>query len=198
MAAHQQTENDDWKKIWEGRIGGLTRVFGKPAETVFHASVPFHLGGFADVVPFPDYVPGITYVTANLTGQEVGQRPSSLGNYELMVCVREDLPKAADLVSKLSRYTCDAELEAGQTMDLGTYFGDSTIRALLFAYPGEKQIHFEFLGERYGLLLCVGITGEELAFGRSEGSEKLLVLLKQHSVFPYTMPDRPSVPLRET
>jgi len=195
MPDQPQTENDGWQKIWDARIAALTPILGKPGDMVFHAPVPFQLGGFADVLPFPDYVPGATYVTAELTGEDVGQRPSSMGHYELMICVRRDLPKAADLVSKLARYTCDAELEAGQTMDLGDYFGDSTIQALIFTQPRDESVQFEFLGESYGLLLCVGITAEELAFGHSQGTEKLLALLKKHGVFPYTTPDRPSVPL---
>ncbi len=195
MPDQPQTEDDEWQKIWDARSAALARVLGKPGEMVFHAPVPFQLGGFADVLPFPDYVPGATYVTAELTGEDVGQRPSSLGHYELMICVRRDLPKAADLVSKLARYTCDAEVEAGQTMDVGAYFGDSTIRALVFTHPREEPVWFEFLGVRYGLLLCVGITAKELAFGRSQGTERLLALLREHGVYPYTTPDRPSVPL---
>lgn len=195
MPDQPQTEDDKWQKIWDARSAALARILGKPGEMVFHAPVPFELGGFADVLPFPDYVPGATYVTAGLTGEDVGQRPCSLGHYELMICVRRELPMAADLVSKLGRYTCDAKLDAGETMDVGAYFGDSTIRALIFTHPREEPVRFEFLGERYGLLLCVGITAKELAFGRSRGTNKLLALLKEHGVFPYTTPGRPSVPL---
>jgi hypothetical protein len=160
-----------------------------------HAIIPFQLGGSADVLPFPDYVPGITYVTAEMTGEDVGQRPTTLGNYELMICARQELQKAGDLISRLARYTCDSELEPGETMDMGTFFGDSTIRALLFTHPAEHPVHFEFHGVRYGLLLCIGITAEELAFKQASGSERLLALLKEHGVFPYTTPDRPSAPL---
>jgi hypothetical protein len=135
------------------------------------------------------------YVTAEMTGADVGQKTTSSGKYELMICARQDLPKAADLISKLARYTCDAEIKAGQTMDLPKYFGDSTIRALLFAPPCEEPIRFEFLGQRYSLLLCIGITDAELSFARSQGGGKLLPLLKQHGIFPYTTPDRSSVPL---
>lgn len=195
MPDKSQTESNEWQKIWDARVASLATIFGKPGDMVFHAPIPFQLGGSADVLSFPDYVLGATYVTAEMTGEDVGQRPSSLGHYELMICVRKDLPKAADLVSKLARYTCDAELEAGQTMDLGNYFGDSTIRALLFAQPQEEPMLFEFLGECYGLLLCIGITSEELAFGRAHGNEKLLLLLREHGIFPHTIPDRPSVPL---
>jgi hypothetical protein len=80
-------------------------------------------------------------------------------------------------------------------MDIEEFFEDSTIRAMLFTHPGEQPVHFEFLGQRYALLHCVGITSEELAFAHSHGSDELLSLLKHHGVFPFTIPDRPSVPL---
>lgn len=195
MPDDPQIQNDEWQKIWDSRIAALTPILGKPADTVLHAVIPFHLGGAADVLPFPDFTPGITYVTAEMTGDDVGQRPTSLGNYELMICAKQELQKAGDLISNLARYTCEAELEPGETMDLGTFFGDTTICALLFTHPREQAVPFEFLGQRYGLLLCIGITAEELAFKQAHGSESLLALLREHGVFPYTTPDRTSVPL---
>jgi hypothetical protein len=195
MPDHPEIQNDEWQKIWDARIAALRPILGKPADTVLHAVIPFQLGGSADVLPFPDFAAGITYVTAEMTGENAGQRPTTLGNYELMICARHELQKAADLISGLARYTCEAELEPGETMDVGTFFQDSTIRALLFTHPREHPERFEFLGQRYGLLLCVGITAEELAFKRKHGSESLLAMLKQQGVFPYTTPDRPSVPL---
>jgi hypothetical protein len=164
---------------------------------VHHAVQPFHLGGTADVLPFQDFVQGMTYVTAELTGEDVGQKPNSLGNYELMICTKKENDHAVGLISKLARYTCDAKLEAGQTMDIGTYFKDSSLRALLFAHPADQPVYFDFLGRRYGLLLCIGITAEELAFAKSQGSARLLESLKQHCVFPYTIPDRPSAPVSD-
>jgi hypothetical protein len=199
MSAPEKMNNaEEWTRVWNARMAALTPILGKPSNTVCHAPIPFqfrHAGGSADVVPFPSYTPGATYVTSELTGEDVGQRPNSLGHYELMICTRQELPKAADFISRLACYTCDAELEAGQTMDIGEFFGDSTLRAALFAHPAEQSVHFEFLGQRYSLLLCIGITTEELAFARSQSSGKLLALLKQHGVFPYTTPNRPSMPL---
>jgi hypothetical protein len=171
----------------------MTSILGQSDSTVYHATIPFYLGGSADVLRFPHYVPGMTYATCELTGEDVGQISNSLGHYELMICVREDLDRAAQLVSQLSRYTCEAKLEPGETMDLSDYFGDSTIRALLFAQPDLGSCGFELAGERCGLLLCLGITQDELEFRHSEGVEKLLELLKKHGVFPYTEPSRPSV-----
>ncbi len=193
MPAHEQTEQDDWQKVWDARVGALTAILGKPADTVYHATVPMYLGGFADVLPFPNYVTGMTYVTTDLTGEEVGQLPTSLGNYELMVCVREELSPAADMISRLARYTCETELEPGESMDLKDFFGDSAIEALLFTHPSEQPVQFEFLGQRYGLLLCIGITGAELAFKRIHGADRLLALLRERGVFPYTVLQRESV-----
>jgi hypothetical protein len=193
MPAHEQAEQGDWQKVWDARISGLTPILGRPADAVYHATVPMNLGGFADVLPFPGYVPGMTYVTADLTGEDVGQLPTSLGNYELMICVREELSRAADMISRLSRYTCEAKLEPGESMDLKDFFGDSVIEALLFTHPSEQPVVFEFLGQRYGLLLCMGITGAELAFKRAHGADQLLALLREHRVFPYTVLQRESV-----
>ena len=66
---------------------------------------------------------------------------------------------------------------------------------MLFTHPGEQPVHFEFLGQRYSLLLCIGITRDgSWRLARSRSTKKLLALLKQHGgLFPYTTPDRPSV-----
>jgi hypothetical protein len=185
----------DWKKVWNARSSALASVLGKPEDMVLHAIMAFQLGGAADVMRFPAFVPGQTYVTAELTGADCGQKPTTIGSYELMVCTKCELKKAASLISTLARYTCEAELEPGETMDIGNFFGYGTIRALLFTHPAENPLTFEFLGQKYGLLLCIGITAEELAFGRSKGTEKLLQCLKMNNIFPYTIPDRASVRL---
>ena len=195
MSEEPEEQSDEWQKIWDARIAALTPILGKPTSTVLHAVIPLQLGGSADVLQFPDFTPGITYVTSEMTGEDVGQLPTTLGRYELMICARQELREAGDLISTLASYTCEAELEPGETMDLGTFFGDSSIRAVLFTHPREQPVHFEFFGQRYGLLLCIGITAEELAFNHNHGSESLLALLRQRGVFPYTTPGRASVSL---
>ena len=182
--------------MWDAREAALKPILGEPGDSVFHSTIPFEFrgaGGSADVVSFPNYVAGATYVTAELTGLDAGQLKSSLGNYELMICARSELEEAASFIARLACYTCDAVLEPGQTMDIGDFFGDRSLRAMLFTHPSEGPTHFEFLGHRYSLLLCVGITPQELEFAHSHGSEELLRLLKSHGVFPYTVPGRASV-----
>ena len=175
---------------------GLSAHFGAPGDSVYHATIPFQFrehGGAADVVPFPNHVSGMTYITSELTGEDVGHLEGSLGHYELAVCTRDDLSKAADFISRLACYTCDAILEPGQTMDIGEFFGDSTIRAVVFTTFSESKAHFKLREETCGVLLCIGITSDELEVARSQGSEKVLQDLKEKDVFPYTIPNRPSV-----
>ena len=191
-------KNDEWAQVWNARIEALASILGKPADSVYHATIPFAFrdaGGSADVVLFPNYITGATYVTAELTGSDAGQIPNSFGNYELMICTREPMPSAADFISRLACYTCDAELESGETMDIGDFFDDQTLRAVLFAHPGEGPSYYTIKDKQYSLLLCVGITSRELTFAHEYGTETLLKQLKANNIFPYTVPNRTSVPL---
>jgi hypothetical protein len=195
------SEDDDWSRVWNARESALTPLLGAPGDTVFHATIPFEFrdaGGSADVVPFPHFVSGMTYVTCELTGSDVGQLPSSLGQYELMICTKGESPMAADFIARLACYTCDAVIEAGETMDIGEFFEDTSLRAMLFAHPIEPSARFRVLDQDCGLLLCVGITEDELEFAKGHGRDRLLELLKEHNVFPYTIPDRASTPLPST
>jgi len=188
-----KNENADWKKTWDARLDALSRHFGKSADIVYHAVTPFYLGGQADVVAFPGYRGGIAYVTSEMTGEESGQIPGEFESYELMVCTRVETKKAADIISRLARYTCDAKLSAGETMDIGEFFGDRSIRAFLFCHPEEEPVRFELNQRHCGVLLCMGITKDELDLKIKEGSGALLALLKEKNVFPFTELNRSSV-----
>jgi len=153
--------------------------------------VPFYLGGDADVVVFPKYVSGMTYVTSGLTGPGSDQKPKSTGNYELMICTREEADWAANLISKLARYTTEAVIELNDTMECPIFEG-SEIMPLLFASP-EGASGFSVLGADATMLLLIGITSKELAFHRENGGESLLKRLKDTGVYPYTDLDRRSV-----
>ena len=100
---------DDWRRTWDAREAALAAPFGPPEPSVFHSTVPLNRGGGADVLIFRGYVPGVTYVTADLTGapdgDALGQMPNSSGAYELMLCTRAPAPWAAPALAQLARYT---------------------------------------------------------------------------------------------
>ncbi len=184
---------DSWEKTWDSRLGALEQRFGKSADHVYHGVLPFAFGGEADVVVFPAYQGGIAHVTAEMTGEEVGQVRGEFASYELMICTRTKNDKAADLISRLARSTCESRLLAGESMDIGDFFDDRSIRAILFCHPEEQPVVFEVNQRRCGILLCVGITKDELDLKMKQGSVVLLELLKAKGVFPFTDPNRTSL-----
>jgi len=182
---------DAWGQLPDARRAALAVQLGQPLEEMYHSPIPFYLGGNAEVMVFPNYVEGMTYVTADLIG-DIDQVQTALGNYELMMCVRGDAPWAAGIVSELARYTTHVSLNHGDTMDYAG-FSESQIKALLFALPDIPSPRFEVLGKRCGLLLCIGITLPELMIVREQGADALVTRLRGANVFPYTDPARNSV-----
>ena len=108
---------------------------------------PIEMGGFADVLTFPKYVRGKTYVTADCTGPATSQLRTRLGNYELMICTRKPSVEAADFISKLAPYAFQAKLQPGDTMEFPRRQAGSTLKGLVFTHPGDEPLSFEFLGK---------------------------------------------------
>jgi hypothetical protein len=182
---HVRGAADAWEKTWDERRLALERLFGKASEHVLHAAVPFELGGQADVLVFPNHVVGATlYVTADLTGDDSGQVANSRWEqYELAICVRGDDPWPPNTISRLATYSLGTPLEPGETMDIAPAVPQpSAITAFLFAEYGD----FRLQGRRCGVLLCIGITAEELQDCFDLGSTAVLERLRGTGVFPFT------------
>lgn len=177
---------------FDATSAALEALLGKADDGVLHSMVPLELGGFSDVLTFRRYLPGVAYVTAELIGSD-GQKANRLGKYELMMCMRAESDWAGNLVSRLARYTLDAKLEPGETMDIGPAVPEgSSIEALLFTVPDLPKPTLDVLGVRAGLLLCIGITGPELAACHGHGASEVVAILKQKGIFPYTDLNRAS------
>ena len=186
-----KSPNNDsrWKEMWDARLAALVSELGETDGRVLHAPVPFHCGGFADVVRFPKHVSGCVSATCELLG-ESAQKKNQLGTFELMIAHRDDSDWGPRVISRLARYTCDAVIEPGHTLDLGgSVPKGSTIAAFFFA----DYRRFQFEGENAGLLLCIGITADEVALARSRKQQKLFDALKAANVYPFTDLVRPSV-----
>jgi Suppressor of fused protein (SUFU) len=176
------SDEDTWQQWWDARQRALEAVFGPADDQVFHSAIPLYLGGFADVLRFHPEGMGIAYVTSDLIG-EVGQPPSDLGNYELMICLRSHDDWAPNLISKLAQYTLQATLNPWETMDIGPALPkDSSITALSFL----PQCRLKVRDRDCGVLLCVGITSDEFDAYHDRGPEAVIELLKRDGVFPFT------------
>jgi hypothetical protein len=181
------------QRWWDARVAALESVLGKCDGTVWYAPAPQHRQGFADVLRFRNYLDGVAYVTCDLVGNS-RQTPNKWGHYELMLCTRSENEWAPMLLSRLARYTHDATLHPGDTMDLGSGSpSDSTIAALLFARPDPPADGFTIMGTPANLILCVGITADEFAACKNFGSGVMLRILKEGGVYPFTDSQRESV-----
>jgi hypothetical protein len=193
----ESTAKDEWEVWWDARVAAMESILGKSESEIFHAPIPIYLEpegmGAADVIYFRHHVEGVVYVTSDLIGCEL-QVPNELGNYELMICHREDHDWGPTIISQLARYTLQTELKPGDTMDIESAVPEgSKITALLFF----DYARFTVRGHNSGLLLCVGITASELNACRN--GRRLLVerALKESGVYPFTDLTRQSVKVRK-
>lgn len=193
--ARSDKPRDSWKETWDAREGALKSVLGETDGNVLHAMRPFVLGGQADVLIFPKHLPGgRVAATCELLGEE-SQIRNSLGTYELMIAHRDQSDWGANIISRLARYTCDALLEPGHTMDIGSAAPKgSTITAFLYC----DYARFTYRDQKAGLLLCLGITADELKHCMRGETATVLAALKAAGIYPYTDLFRRSVMLGTT
>lgn len=180
--------DEDWEEIDAARTASLEAVLGAGDSRLFHSPHPFALGGNADVRAFFNHLPGVTYVTTELSG-----KPSDCyADYELMICQREPSDWAPNMISRLAPYTQTAYIGSGESMDIEESTpADSTIVAFLF----DTYSTFELYGQAFDLRLCVGITRLELEFKMNTDGATLPKLLKQNGIYPFTDLHRRSIPL---
>ena len=186
----RQSDDVDW---FGERLATMEGALGKSADMVVHAVVPFDFGydagGLADVVQFRNHVNGTVFATCDLMGGS-DQIANGLGTYELAICHRSSENWGAAIIAALAYYTLDAQLEPGQTMDLGASAPKgSRITALMF----DDFASFEFKGHSAGVLLCIGITSDELSACRRGQRDRVVKALKSKGVYPFTDLDRRSV-----
>jgi len=181
--------DDGWKKTWDARQAALESVLGPAEPVVLHAIVPFNLGGQADVLLFRNHIEGRVAATCELLG-EPSQKPNLLGTYELAVAHRDDNDWGPQIISRLAKYTCESVLEPGHTMDIGPAVPrNSTITG--FFFDDYKRMKYD--GRDAGLLLCIGLTADELTACRQGKRQMVYDALVSQGIFPYTDLFRSSV-----
>jgi hypothetical protein len=163
---------------------------GNIGQDDFHSVIPFdaglELGGAPDLVSveFPKGNSHVAYITSDLIGRK--QVPNRLGNYELMICLPPNLTAgfAIQTLAPLAYYSLTEALEPGETSDISEMLpSDSTLAGLLFF----DYARFQILNRACGILLCIGITGDEMRHCHTQkGVAELSLLLKESGTYPVT------------
>lgn len=186
-------EDNEWTLWWDARVAAMESILGKSADTLGHGVIPFsfgaEMGGTADIIYFRNHLDGVVAATSELIGCDE-QLPNDQGNYELMICSRNDDTWGPNIICQLAHYTLECALNPGETMDIGPATpAGSTIAAFLFCDYGRLNVR----DRPSGLLLCLGITADELSECRSGNRTQVEAALKSNGVYPFTDLFRKSV-----
>jgi len=124
----------------------------------------------------------VTYVSWDLFGHEQ-QKRGSFGRYELLATCDDEL-WCCDILTKIGRLTLLELFEPGDTIDIAQWVStDAPIQGIVF----EEAFSAELMGERCGLLRCIGVTRPELEFAMRHGTPALVERLERSHVYPRTM-----------
>jgi hypothetical protein len=181
----------DYRKLYSAFVPVLERELGNKDKAVIHATIGFEFGGPPDLLLFrnPPGIRGTFYVTNDLLFF-ARQPKNSLGRYEVAICLPKESDWAQQVLFKLSQATVEEVFDVGHTADITAWVSSACpIKGLLFT----KLVSFEFDGQPFGALLCIGITRTEIDYAMAHGSEELLTRLKTAGVFPITDTERCSV-----
>lgn len=190
--------------VYDEKRALLSRHLGEADESVLAAIIGWPVGGPVDLWLFPSER-GTVFTTMQLVGPgRTKQKKSSLGKFELAAATR--LRKGVDgdmdqdesdwmratmeirsFLSHIGHYSMMARLEPMQTAELPGEEGNTCI-VFDQAIGGET-----LLGEPFGLLWCIRVHPQELAYARSEGSAKLIERLKAAGLYPNSDLDRSPV-----
>ena len=169
-------------------MAAIEELLGPSDSNVMHSFVPLGIGGKADVITFRPPNMGLTYVTADLIGSD--QPESSLGQYELMICQRDDTRDWAPvLIAQLAAYTLEVPLQPWDTMTIAPALPDDSEMTDALFVPFTE---FEVRSTKCGLLLVLGLTQAELDYCAID-CDPVIDKLKKAGEYPFTTLGRQSV-----
>jgi hypothetical protein len=197
---------EELNKDYELKEQGLESVLGKMYKMVGHAIIPFSIGGAVDMYYFPNHIPGTGFATMELLDPDGnGPLQNHLGTYELVaftkLAINEDSENTNDfnlierrfcgILTTIANYSFQAVLNPNETIEVPNGTKENNCLLLVLYKPENKEFK---IGEReHHLLLCLEVFRSEMEYARKNGSEKLLDILKEKEIYPYSDLDREPV-----
>ena len=193
-------------KDYELKEEGLENVLGKMHGMVGHAIIPFSIGGAVDMYYFPNHIKGTGFATMELLNPDgTGPKPNRIGTYELVAFTKlsyndnEEEPTEFNKIERrfcgifttIGNYCTQAILNPNETIEVpnGT---DENNCLILDNYKSENK-EFKIGQRNHHLLLCLEVFRSEMEYARKNGSGKLIELLKENGIYPYSDLDRKPV-----
>ena len=179
------TENALAERLRIAHDSAMRDVLGDADDLVLSSPIPFFMGGPSGVATHRGHLDGVVYATIDLISVYPEERPepNRQGAYELMIATRREDAGASALIGSLGPYALDAVMNPGETMDIGPATpGGATVSAFLF----QDYARFEVDGTACGLLLCLGITEDELALCLDGRRAEVEAALRKSGIWPFT------------
>jgi hypothetical protein len=185
----------------------MAKLLGEEHDMVMHAIIPFAVGGGLDLYYYPNAIPGTAIATKELSElPNEGAINKVYSCYELVMFTRHplDLDKAKDkstpfgkahstinsILNLMARYSQSATLNPNETAEFPAEMEKVGGKCLIF--DGYAS-HGDDVVDNFGLLAVIEVFRSEMDYARKNGGAKLIELLKQKGVYPYSDLDREPV-----
>jgi hypothetical protein len=191
------------EKWGEMKTSELEKLLGKEHDMVMHAIIPFQAGGGLDLYYYKQ-TRGYAIATKELI-DEFGDGPKNKRfnayefcmfspvefNLELAKDENSEMGKSHSLLNgmlnALARYSFHAELNENETMEFPEDFGNGLAgKCLILDVYIKNGNSLMINNKKFGLMVAINIHRSEMEYARRNGGEKLLTMLKERSIYPYS------------
>jgi hypothetical protein len=205
---------EEYNSYYENKKRALESILGEMYPLVFHAIIPFFIGGPVDIYCFSNAMPGTALVTMELIQPDgSGPMPNDIGTYELIAFTKHDVSTSScekakpvdpdgcqfdkinqqitSIFTTIANYSFEGVLNPKDTCELPQDGGKNI--CVVFDEYQKPENPFVIDGRRHCLLLCIEVFRSELEYAIEKGSDKLFKKLKKHGYYPYSDLDREPV-----
>ncbi len=184
----------------------MESILGKEHDMVMHALIPYGGGGTLDLYYYPNGIPGTAIATKELSYTCTNSSTNDkYEKYELVMFTRQSLnldeakaenkPFGKDhrnissILNLIANYSAQAKLNPNETCEFPSDVEEVGGKCLILsAYePQEKS------KEEFGLMVIIEILRSEMEYARGNGGGKLIKLLQEKNVYPYSDLEREPV-----
>ena len=172
----------DYSRFYKALFEPLVSMFGPLDRDTICAVVGFNAGGplnFCSRGRGTDEF--ILYVSCELAVR-ADQIPSSFGRFELLTFC-DDEPWARRVLTDLGEMSLEMHLDDRHTVDVSARAEEGCpVQGLIL----EELYSTEIDGERFGVMLVLGVSREELERARESGASEVVRTLKKQGRYPNT------------
>ena len=190
------------EQFYDKKSKWMERVIGKEHDMVFHAIFPYEIGGPVDVYIYPKKGFGTTLGTKEMVSwgsQEC--LPFDGQYYEVAMVTKHDVSNDENspfskamirfrkLMTMAARYSGQAVLKSLDTVEMPTgEEGEETACAVFYEINRKSRSFID--GIPFTVQYIIEVHPSEMLYARNHGTEKLITLMKEKGVFPFSDLDR--------